>query len=56
MELVAKYLGIQLTRVEKEHQQPIVKAELIPPSPVDKKPPTRHMQRQSHSSAVCSLQ
>lgn len=55
MELAAKYLNIPLTRVEKEQQHAVVKAELIPPSAVaEKKIRTRN--NTNHSTAVCSVQ
>lgn len=52
MELVAKYLRIPLTKLEKEHQQPIVKAELVPsPAEIVKSPSTVNP-----NSSVCNIQ
>lgn len=52
MDLVAKHLGIPLTKTQKEQQQPVVKAELVPPSTAYVRPVVTS---QSNTS-VCVLQ
>ncbi|XP_068913508.1 ras-related protein Rab-28-like [Tenebrio molitor] len=49
MDLIAKHFGIPLTRIEKEHQESIVRAELIPEQV---RPPAVP----SSNSSVCCLQ
>lgn len=52
MDLIAKHFGIPLSKIEKEHQESIVKAELIPTTAE----PTRKAIAATSSSSVCRLQ
>ncbi|KAK5641643.1 hypothetical protein RI129_010190 [Pyrocoelia pectoralis] len=56
MELIAKYLGVHLSKVAKEHQQPVVKARLVPPTAVDRRPKPKPVQNRNHNTTVCILQ
>lgn len=52
MDLIAKHFGIPLSRIEKEHQESIVKAELIPATADQIRPAAVH----TTNSSVCCLQ
>ncbi|XP_044759099.1 ras-related protein Rab-28-like [Coccinella septempunctata] len=57
LELVAGHLGIPLTDKDKEQQQSIVKAEIMPPSArVPMKPQKTGSTSQNSSSSVCCMQ
>lgn len=51
-DLIAKYLEIPLTKIQKEHQQSVVKAELIQ-SPSEN---LRVISKRQNNSSVCSVQ
>ncbi|KAB0792950.1 hypothetical protein PPYR_12570 [Photinus pyralis] len=57
MELIAKYLGVHLSKVAREQQQPVVKARLVPPTAVDsKRPKVKRVHNRNTNTAVCVLQ
>lgn len=54
MDIIRKHLGMPMSKVEKEYQQPIIRAELIPMTPnVFKK--NNKITKSSHT-AVCTIQ
>lgn len=58
IDITAKYLGIPLSKVEKEHQRSIIRAELIPTA--ENEIPKRvtangHINMKSNKTSVCSI-
>lgn len=53
MDLLARYIGIPMTKIEKEHQQSIIRAELVPTTPGANRVPI--LTNNNHST-ICSIQ
>lgn len=52
MDIAAKCLGISLTRMQKETQQTVVKAELVPSPRIARK----HLKPVHSNSSICVIQ